>query len=88
MIRNKAFFAAFLLATFLDRPSASATLSSSTYTSALNTVDGDDVEVWTRRLSGYMGMSEDDYAVTEYRYGLGLCEEKGVTGILSRIFPS
>ena len=88
MIRNKAFFAAFLLASFLDLPSASATFSSSTYTSALNTVDGDDVEVWTKRLPGYMDMSEDDYVITEYRYGLGLCEEKGVTGILNRIFPS
>lgn len=38
---------------------------------ALNNVEGDDVEVWTRRLSGYMGESEDDYLITEYRTPLG-----------------
>lgn len=38
---------------------------------ALSTVDGDDVEVWTRRLSGYMGESEDDYVITEYRTPVG-----------------
>jgi hypothetical protein len=34
---------------------------------SLNTVEGDDVEIWTRRLSGYMGESEDEYIITEYR---------------------
>jgi hypothetical protein len=34
---------------------------------ALNAVDGDDVEVWTRKLTGYMGESEDEYLITEYR---------------------
>jgi hypothetical protein len=38
---------------------------------ALNSVEGDDVEVWTRRLSGYMGESSDDYIITEYRTPLG-----------------
>jgi hypothetical protein len=38
---------------------------------ALNTVEGDDVEVWTRRLSGYKGESEDDYLITEYRTPVG-----------------
>ena len=38
---------------------------------SLNTVEGDDVEVWTRRLSGYKGESEDDYLITETRTPVG-----------------
>lgn len=34
---------------------------------ALNTVEGDEVEVWTRILTGYKGESEDDYLITEFR---------------------
>ena len=38
---------------------------------ALDAVEGDDVEVWTRRLNGYMGESEDDYLISEYRTPVG-----------------
>jgi hypothetical protein len=38
---------------------------------SLNTIEGDDVEVWTRRLSGYMGESKDDYLITEYKTPVG-----------------
>jgi hypothetical protein len=38
---------------------------------ALDAVEGDDVEVWTRKLNGYKGESEDDYLITEYRTPVG-----------------
>jgi hypothetical protein len=38
---------------------------------ALNVVEGDEVEVWTRRMEGYEGMKEDDYLVTEIRTPAG-----------------
>jgi len=38
---------------------------------ALNIVEGDEVEVWTRRMRGYKGESEDDYLITEYRTPVG-----------------
>jgi hypothetical protein len=38
---------------------------------ALSTVEGDDVEVWTRKLSGYKGESEDDYLITDIRTPVG-----------------
>jgi len=38
---------------------------------ALNAVEGDDVEVWTRRMRGYEGKTKDDYLVTEIRTPMG-----------------
>ncbi len=38
---------------------------------ALKVVDGDDVEVWTRRTFGYEGQGEDEHIITEYRTPVG-----------------
>jgi len=38
---------------------------------ALNVVEGDDVEVWTRRMRGYEGEERDDYLITEIKTPLG-----------------
>ncbi|UCD45902.1 MAG: hypothetical protein JSV27_05310 [Candidatus Bathyarchaeota archaeon] len=38
---------------------------------ALSNIEGDDIQVWTRRMRGYGGESEDDYLVTEIRTPVG-----------------
>jgi hypothetical protein len=42
---------------------------------ALNVVEGDKVEVWTRRMRGHEGKEEDDYLVTEIRTPAGILRQ-------------
>jgi hypothetical protein len=42
---------------------------------ALSNIEGDDVKVWTRRMRGYRGESEDDYLVTEITTPVGSLQQ-------------